>query len=459
VVVAVFAFGLSIFFVLLALPWFNAVADKKISLLWTEPWFWIAGAAFTGFTGILAGSYPALYLSSFNPVKALKGSSGADYVVALPRKVLVVVQFTVSITLIIGTLIVYRQIQYTKDRPVGYSQDGLLSFQMNSPDFYSKYDVLRNELKNTGAVYEMAQSGSPLTGISSSNRGFDWKGKDPGLEVTFHTLPVTLEYGKTIGWQFKTGRDFAKEFASDSAGFVVNEAAVKLMGLKNPVGEIIRWETDWRGNGNFKIIGVVQDMVMESPFEPVKPTIFFLDKGGMNWIFVKINPQVSASEALPKIETVFKKVIPAAPFDYKFVDEEYAAKFKAEERIGTLAGGFSGLAILISCLGLFGLVSYTAEQRTKEIGIRKVLGASLFNIVSLLSRDFLKLVLIANLLAWPLAYWGMHNWLQNYSFRISVSAWLFLLPGLLVLAIALFTVSFQAVKAAVASPVKSLRSE
>jgi putative ABC transport system permease protein len=452
--VAVFAFLLAIGLVLLILPWFNNVADKTLGILWANPLFWLSGIVFTFFTGIIAGSYPALYLSSFNPVKVLKGTFRAGRFAAIPRKVLVTVQFTVSIALIIGTIIVYRQIQFAKDRPVGYTREGLLAVPMATPDFQGKYDLLRNKLKSAGAVAEIAESASAVTGIDSGNGGFTWTGKDPSFKDQFGTLSVTYEYGKTIGWKFIDGRDFLK----DSSGFVINEAAVKYMGLKNPVGQTMQW--DQFKAKNFKILGVVKDMVMNSPFEPAYPTIFFLSPyDSKNWIFIKISPHVSTANALPKIEGVFKKLIPAAPFEFKFVDDDYAAKFAAEERVEKLSGFFAVLAILISSLGLFGLASFVAEQRTKEIGVRKILGASVLNLWGMLSKDFVMLVIASFVIATPIAFYFMHNWLQKYQYRTDLSWWIFAGAGVGAMVVTLLTVSFQAIKAAIANPVTSLRSE
>jgi putative ABC transport system permease protein len=457
-IVAGCSFVLAIILVQLSLPWFNDVAGKKINIPWDNPLFWMAGIIFTFFTGLLAGSYPALYLSSFNPVKVLKGSFRVGRLAAIPRKALVVVQFSVSIMLIIGTIIVYRQIQFAKDRPVGYAAESLIQVHMSSPDFEGKYDLFRNELKNTAVVTEIAESASPVTSIWSTNKGFTWQNKENAKELEFATIAVTHEYGKTIGWQFVDGKDFSRALATDSTGFVINETAAKLMGLQNPVGEIIRW--DQVKDKNFKILGVVKDMVMESPFQPITPTIFFIyRRDGMNCMFIKLNPNTSAVNALAKIEAVFKKIIPATPPDYSFVNEEFDKKFAAEKRIGKLAGLFAGLAIIISCLGLFGLASFVAEQRTKEIGVRKILGASVFNVWGLLSKDFVMLVLISLLIASPAAWYFMHNWLQNYQYRTEISWWIFALAGSAALAVTLLTVSFQAIKAALANPVKSLRTE
>jgi ABC-type antimicrobial peptide transport system permease subunit len=268
---------------------------------------------------------------------------------------------------------------------------------------------------------------------------------------------VSQEYGKTVGWELLHGRDFSKELASDSAGIILNESAVKLAGLNNPVGQTVKWEPGWREPGYYKIIGVVQDMVKGSPFGATFPSVIFL--GGGNWIFARLNPNTSIHEALPKIEAGFKKVIPTLPFDYKFVDEEYGLKFAAEERIGKLATFFAILAILISCMGLFGLASYVAEQRTKEIGVRKVLGASVFNLWKLLSKDFIMLVMISCFIAIPVARYFLHEWLQQYEYRTDMAWWIFAVAAGCALLITLITVSFQAIKAAIANPVKSLRTE
>jgi ABC-type antimicrobial peptide transport system permease subunit len=453
-----FAFILSVVMVQLLLPWFNKLADKEITILWTNPAFWIAAIAFIFITGFMAGAYPALYLSSFNPVKVLKGTFRVGRFAAIPRKALVVTQFTVSIALIIGTIIVYRQIQFARNRPVGYSRNGLLMFPKATTGFHENMEVLKSELKNTGVVIEVAESSSPVTDIDAMNGGFDWKGKDPALETNFATLGVSVEYGKTINWQFIDGRDFSKEFATDSAGFIINETAAKLTGLKNPVGETLKWETEAFKGGNFKILGIVKDMVMRSPFESVKPTVFFL-QGYKHFIFAKLNPAIGIHEALEAIEAVFKKLVPAAPFDYKFVDEEYAAKFAAEERIGKLTGFFAILAVLISCLGLFGLASFVAAQRTKEIGVRKVLGASVFSIWRLLSKDFVVLVVLSCCIAIPVAYYYLNNWLQDYEYRTKISWWVFAIAIAGAVLITIITVSFQAIKAALAKPVESLRTE
>lgn len=459
VLTALLAFAFCILLVQLILPWFDGVSGKMLAIPWTNAWFWVSGIAFTVIAGLVAGSYPALYLSSFQPVKVLKGAFRAGRLAAIPRKVLVVFQFTVSIALVIGTLVVYRQVQFAKNRPVGYSRAGLIQIPMVSPDFQGKYGILTDELNRTGFVYQIAESSSPVTGSWSNTGGLTWNGKDPGQESDFASIRVTAEYGKTIGFDMLEGRDFSKKYASDSSGLIINEAAAKYMGLSHPVGERIKWDNNYeKMNKTFTVLGVVKDIVMNSPFEKVKQTIFRLG-GDPSWISIRINPNVGVRDALPKIGSVFKKIIPSAPFDYQFVDKQYAAKFAAEERVGKLAAFFALLAIFISCLGLFGLASFVAEQRIKEIGIRKVLGASAFNLWRLLSKDFVMLVIISLLIAVPIAFYFMHSWLQNYAYRSKLPWWIFASAGAGALVITLLTVSFQAVKAALANPVKSLKTQ
>jgi putative ABC transport system permease protein len=452
--VVLMAFIVAILLVLCFLPFFNQVANKQIALPWFNPIFWMISFLFCLFTGFVAGSYPALYLSSFQPVKVLKGTFKVGRLALLPRKFLVVTQFTVSIILIIGTIIVFRQIQYAKDRPIGYNRQALISMQMFTNDIHSHFETFRNELTNTGVVSAIAESSGPLTGVWQSNGDITWPGKDPNLAVDFANTAVSYDFGKTVGWQFLSGRDFSKEFVTDSNAFVINESAAKFMGLKNPAGEIISWD-----GHPFKIIGVIKDMIMQSPYTAVAPSLFYIGRDNAAFIHIKLKPDQSISAAIGKIESGFKKYAPGAPFIYKFADEEYAKKFGDEERIGKLAAVFAILAIFISCLGIFGLAAFTAAQRTKEIGVRKVVGASVFSLWKLLSKDFILLVFISFLIAMPMAYYFMHNWLQQYAYRTNISLWIFAIVCLEALLITLLTVSFQAIKAALMNPVKSLKSE
>lgn len=456
--VAFLSLIISILLVYLMLPWFNNISGKELILQWTSPLFCLAAIGFTFFSGLLAGSYPALYLSSFQPVKVLKGAFRSGQSSVIPRKVLVVVQFTVCISLIVSTVVVYRQVQFAKSRPVGYSAEGLIMVGMKSKDLNEKFQTLKEELESSGVVADVTASSSSLTSIGSMNKGFDWTGKNPETESSFATISITPDYGSTIGWKLLEGRDLSEELASDSTGFIINTAAVKYMGLSNPVGEILKWDTDEFQGGQFEILGVVEDMIMQSPFEPAYPTIYFL-QGHKQWMVVRISPQVSPQEALKTIETVFKHIIPFAPFDYRMVDEQYQLKFSAEERIGKIAGFFAILTILISCLGLFGLASFITEQRTKEIGIRKVLGASLSELWSLASKEFLTLIIIACLMAVPIAYYFLNGWLQKYPYRVDISWWIFVVSGGGALFITLLTISFHIIKTASANPISALKSE
>ncbi len=452
--VVTFAFALSLLLVQLALPFFNDVSGKKMSILWGSPLFWLSGSIFSLVTGLVSGSYPALYLSSFQPVKVLKGTFRVGRLAAIPRKVLVVLQFSVSVTLIIGTIIVFRQIEFARNRPVGYSRDGLIALPMVTGDIHKQFAVVKDELEKNGAIMSIAESGSPTTGDYSSNSGFDWRGKDPALAVEFPNIDVSYDYGKTVGWQFTDGRDFSSAFLSDSTAFVLNETAAKFMGLKHPVGETVKWD-----GHPFHVIGVIKDMVSESPYAPVRPTLYHMLQGGGDFVIAKMNPKISAHEALNKIEKTFKTYNPAQPFEYQFVDDEYAKKFGNEERIGKLASAFACFAVFISCLGLFGMASFMAEQRIKEIGIRKVLGATVFNLWQLLSRDFVMLVIISLLIATPVSYYFMRQWLQGYQYRTEITWWIFAAAAAGAMIITLLTVSYQSIKAALTNPVKSLKTE
>src|SRR5688572_1712336 len=453
--VSFIALVLSIFFVLLLLPFFNQVANKELSILWTNPFFWLAAFAFSLITGLIAGSYPALYLSSFRPVKVLKGSFKAGRFAPLPRKILVVFQFSISVLLIAGTLIWSRQINHAKDRPIGYNSNGLIEIVMRTPDLVSHYDAVRTELLNTGAVANVSASLGSITEDFGGTTNVSWKGKTEDSRPLFMSNRVTHDFGKTVGWNILQGRDFSKNFLTDSTAIVLNESAVQMMGLQNPVNETIKFS-----GKDYRVIGVISNLVKGSPFEPVKPSLFTIGYGGaVNVINIRLSPNSGVGTALNKIEDVFKEYNPQAPFEYKFADEQYATKFATEERIGKLAGFFAILAILISCLGLFGLASFIAEQRTKEIGIRKVLGATILGIWQLLSKEFLLLVFISLLIALPISYYFMKNWLQNYEYRTEISWWILAVVVLSTLLITILTVSFQAIKAAMTNPVKSLRTE
>ncbi|WP_162997041.1 ABC transporter permease [Mucilaginibacter kameinonensis] len=447
------SFLLAVLLAWLSLPFFNDISGKQLHLIWNDPLVWLICLCFCLLTGLTAGSYPALYLSSFNAVKVLKGTFKAGPMAAMPRKVLVVLQFAVSVTIIIGTIVVFKQIEFAKDRPVGYSRDKLVSIPYNA---IKEYSAFRQELLNTGAVSGVSPSSNPTTGTWSSADNLSWRGKDPNRQEVFGTVLVDPDFGSVVGWKMKEGRDFSSQFRSDSSGFLFNEAAIRQMGLKQPVGETIKWHgKDW------KVLGVVKDMVMNSPFEPVSPVVFLMDdhQRSFNVVILKLKAGQPVARELASIEAVFKKFAPEAPFNYKFADSEYEQKFLAEERTGKLASVFAVLAIFISCLGLFGVASFVAEQRIKEIGIRKVLGASVISIWGSLSKEFMLLVGIALLIAVPCSWYFMHQWLQHYTYRTGLSWWVFALTAAGALLITLITVSYHSIKAALTNPVKSLRAE
>lgn len=452
------AFLVALFFVFATFAGFNEIADKNIKLPLNNSYFWLMSISFVLITALLAGIYPAFYLSSFKPVSVLKGTIRLGRFAALPRKVLVVVQFTVSVVLIIGTVVVFQQIGYVQNRPVGYDSAGLLRISMNDPNFENKKEVYRSQLLASGAIAEVGFSSVPITAAWENWGGFRWKGKNPEAESSFSVSWINEDFGKTVGWEVKQGRDFSKDFSTDSATVIINESAAKYIGLKNPIGEFITHE----GSGKSRqIIGVVDDVVADSPYEPVKIGFYWLEKNlnNLSQLQLKINSNTSANEALTKIEAIQKNIVPSAPFQYSFVDEEYSQKFNAEQRIGKLALIFAILAIFISSLGLFGLASFVAEQRTKEIGVRKVLGASVSNLWQLLSKDFVVLVLISCLIAAPTAFYFMNEWLQKYTYRTEISWWIFVVTALGALLITLLTVSYQAIRAALMNPVKSLKTE
>jgi ABC-type antimicrobial peptide transport system permease subunit len=453
ILLAVVALIFSLFLAQISLPFFNGLAAKEMTIPWTSPLFSLAMLGFTIFTGLLAGSYPAFYLSAFKPVKVLKGKIQVGKSASLPRQILVVLQFAVSLILIIGTTIVYRQILFTKDRPLGYSREGLFTVDMNTPDIGNHYEALRTELIQQGLAADVAASDMKPTDFADGS-GLEWSGQRPDQNtIGFYNVNITPDYGRTIGWTITRGRDMSRDFATDSNAAILNEKAVRSIGFNNPVGQIVKLF-----GKPYTVVGVCADIVTNNPYDTLQNEIF-VGGGYTGEMIVKIKPGNDPHKTLAAMAPVFKKYNPSSPFIYKFVDEAYAAKFEAEERVGNLAAVFTGLAIFISCLGLFGLAAFVAEQRTKEIGVRKVLGASIFNLWGLLSREFLKLTGISILIAIPLAYYGMSQWLKGYSYQTPLSWWVFASAGAGIVIVTLLTVSYQSLKAALMNPVKSLRSE
>ena len=447
---ATIAFVFALLFVWISLPAFNTLTKSYIAIPFGNIYFWLLMIGFLLITTFLAGSKPAFYLSSFNPVKVLKGSIQAGKS-SLSRKVLVVIQFSCSIALIISTVIIYQQIQHAKNRPTGYSLNRLMQTNMND-DLYKNFTVLKNELVQKGIVSSITTATSPATNVWWHSDVDQWPGKNPGETVEMGTILVSEDYFKTVGMHIKDGRDFSNAY--DSTSVIFNEAAIKRLRIKNPVGQNIHWQ-----GKEFTIAGVVKDALMISPFKAADPTMFYCHTDLQGNLIYRLSPNVKTQDAIAKLTATFNKYDPAYPYDYSFSDENYASKFNLEILIGRLAGIFAVLAIFISCLGLFGLAAYVAEQRTKEIGIRKVLGASVQQVWLLLSKDFIVLVLISCLIAAPISFYFLHNWLMNYDYRINIGVGVFVLSALIAIFITIITVSFQAIKAAIANPVKSLRME
>lgn len=449
------AFAVSLLLVQLALPMFNEIAGKKMNMPWGQPMFWAAAISFCLFTALIAGLYPALYLSSFQPIKVLKGSFRQGKLAALPRQVLVVVQFTVSIVLIIGTVVVFRQIDFAKNRPVGYNRDGLITIGIPEGGLKNGFEVMRQELLNAGHIIEMAEANAAATDINSTSSGFEWEGKDPSAGVEFPVTRISHGYGKTIGWEFIAGRDFDPSIKTDSASLIINETAATFMGFgASAIGKSITWDGE-----PMKVLGVVKDVIAESPYANVRASVYCINDYPGNVLLARLHPQTSVPVATKRMEQLFKRYFPDHNFSYRFVNDAYNEKFGDEQRVGTLAGFFAVLAIFISCLGLFGMASFIAQQRHKEIGVRKVLGASVLNLWKLLSLDFIKLVLLSMVFAVPVAYYFMNEWLQNYVYRPELSPWIFIGAGLGAIVISVLTVSYQSLKSALTNPAQSLKTE
>ncbi len=451
------SFLLALLLVVVARPLFEQLAGKRIGIQWGNGWLWLTAFCFCALTALLAGSYPAIYLSSFRPVSVLGHAFKAGERATLFRRTLVVLQFTISVVLVAGTVIVFRQISYAKDRPVGYDRQGLLYFHLKNPADIRELPTLRQELIRTGTVTEAATSSTAPIYYGDLFAGYGWPQKDPSVVGEFATVNVSSGFGKAIGWTLTKGREFSDESGADSFSVVVNEAAVKFMGLANPLGVKLGY---WNGH-QYTIIGVVKDILAESPYEPPMRSVYMPAETNPDdiWFLVRMKPGRSLSDALRQIQAAFKSLLPHALFDYEFVDEEYGKKFVAEQRIGKLAATFSLFALFISGLGIFAMASFMAERRTREIGIRKVLGATVFQLWRLLIREFVLLVTLSFLIAVPATFYLMQQWLQRYPYHSGIPWWIFAATAGGVLCITLLTVSTQAIRAAAADPVDSLRRE
>ncbi|MBC9929773.1 ABC transporter permease [Chitinophaga qingshengii] len=450
------AFILAILMVQLAMPAFNSLTGSAIHIPYNNAIFWCILAGYILLTALLAGARPAFYLSSFQPVKVLKGRLQAGATAALPRRALVVLQFSCSVALMISTIIIYQQIQHAKNRPTGYDTNRLLMTN-NSPDLNQGYPALKNDLLQSGVVASVTKSSCPVTEIWVTNNIREWPGKQPGESLELGTIAVSdADYFKTMGIPIVAGNNFSGNLGADTLNVIMNEAAIKRMRLKDPVNQIIRWSDPVV---TLRIIGVAKDALMGSPYSSVPPCMFLYNPEWADIITYRLAPGVSTDKAINTLTAIFTKHNPSYAFGYRFVDQTYADKFGFETLVGKLAGLFSALAVLISCLGLFGLAAYMAERRTKEIGIRKVMGASIAQVWLLLSREFVLLVLLSCIVAAPVTCYLLQRWLQQYEYRIHIGAGVLLCTALAAIVITIITVSFQSIKAALANPVNSLRAE
>ncbi|GAA4311511.1 ABC transporter permease [Mucilaginibacter gynuensis] len=451
---AFFALGLSLIIISLLLTSFSQIIGIKLTMPYTNTWAWVGALALTLVTGLVAGSYPSLFLSSFKPVKVLKGQLISTKSAVRPRQVLVVVQFTFAICLILSSIFIYKQISFIKDKPVGYEQNGLVEIEVEG-SIDKNFDAFRRDAISSGAITDAALTSGSITNTNGNSWGIVWPGQLQGEDkIPIDQMVVNYNFVSTFGLTLAQGRDFDRGRPADSLGLIVNEAAVKLMRMKEPLGQIVKWQGE-----NRTIIGVVKDFVWGSPFEPIKPAMMGQVKGWVGGITMRLTPNASVSKSMATVQAIYKKYNPDYPFEYKFTDEVFGEKLNTEQLLGNMATGFTALAIVISCLGLFGLASFSAEQRKKEIGIRKVLGASTANIWFKLSQEFVKLVLVSFVIGACISYYNVDNWLSKYTYHTEISGWVFVVTMLLSVVICLLTVSWQAIKSAWTNPVKNLRSE
>jgi len=451
--ITAFAIVLAVVMAAVLLPAFNQLTGKQLAFPLLQPMFWGVLAGLMLVTGLVAGSYPALFLSSLQPVRVLKGglkfSRGASFF----RKGLVVFQFALSIILITGMIVIYRQIDYTQTTNLGYNRENLIYVPIEG-DLVNKYELFKEEALNMRGVLSISRMKESPTVINHHIGDAAWEGKDPAQTVFFADAVVGYDFVKTMGLQIKEGRDFSKAYGTDSTSYLINETALKATGYTDPIGRTMVW-----GNRRGQIIGVLKDFHINSMYKEIEPLIIRLDEQ-QTWGNILVRVRAGKTpEVLAGLEKLCKTLNPQFPFSYQFSDQEYARLYESERVVSKLSNIFAGLAIFISCLGLFGLAAFSAEQRTREIGVRKVMGATVSNIFTMLSASFLKPVAIAMFLAFPVAWYVMNNWLQHFAYKIGLEWWMFAAAGLLAIVIAMLTVSYQSVKTALMNPVKSLRIE
>jgi ABC-type antimicrobial peptide transport system permease subunit len=445
---------LGLIIVIIALPWFNQLITTHLALPYDEPLFWLSGIGFIVFTGLLAGSYPAFYLSAFRPINILRGHFKTIHALVTPRRILVVFQFTFAITFIICTIVIYREFRYAVNRNSGYDKNNLAFVYMKG-DMKKNYELIRRDLLSSATATDITRTSAPITEIWASDDSYEWQGKSKEQQVRLIEYRTDRTFVKTMGLHLIAGRDIdIEKYPTDSSAILLTEMAVRQMGLTDPVGQVLRNNT-----GTWHIVGVIRDFVTGSLFNRVWPVVI---QGPNSWfgaITFKLNPQNSTARNIARLAAIIKRYNPNYPFEYFFVDQYDTNKLTDERHFGTLAALFAGMAIFISCLGLFGLSAYMAESRLREVGVRKVLGASIMRLITLLSKDFLVLVIIAFIIASPIAWWCMSHWLEDIPYRIELSWWIFALTGAISVIIAAGTVGFQAVQAALTNPVRVLRTD
>jgi putative ABC transport system permease protein len=451
-ILTIAAFLLSIVAVYLIMPAFNLLVNKQLAISFSDPVFWSGACIIVIFTGVVAGSYPALYLSSFKPVKVLKGTIAIGKSAVLPRHILVISQFVTSILLISATIIVYQQIQHVKNRDIGYNPNNLIMVPSTGSTDKS-FAAIKQDLLSSGLVASVTRTMSPITDIWWRTKSPTWPGMPATSSVIFTGQQADVDYTKTMGIKMLQGHDFTGQ-SVDSSNMLINKAALDAMHIKNPIGMQLNYN-----NKNFTVIGVTDNVVMTSPYNPVDPMMVYYEANNSSYISIRLKDGVAPQKAIGLLSVIYSKYSPQDIFDYQFVDQEFGKKFADEELISHLTNIFAGLAIFICCIGLAGLASFTIEKRFREIGIRKVLGATVKQLLMLVSKEFLMLVFIAFVIAVPLTWWLMYNWLQKYTYHIDISIWLFAAVGAMILLLTMLIVSVNTISTAMANPVKSLRSE